>query len=275
MAAVAYLLGRLIDQKGGTINILAAVALGAVGHTPVSVVDSGFLLSFCGHARHSAYRSGPAINVSGGPVVGRSGCCNRLFATVAAEVALAPVAALLFSRVTFAGLFLNFAAIPLMTIVQIGSMVTLVLSTFNEGLASAAGYAVHVAATWLVESARLKDAAPWLSVTVLPPSAWLVVAYYVSVVVAIASARFRRHALASLTLALGLLLAGIGAPREVEEAPRDALRVVFLDVGQGDATLVRFPDRRAYLIDAGGLPAAAPIDTPEPGPSGVDIGTAS
>ncbi len=105
-----------------------------------------------------------------------------------------------------------------------------------------------------------------------PAIRWLVVAYYVSVAVAIASARFRRHALASLTLALGLLLAGIGAPREVEEAPRDALRVVFLDVGQGDATLVRFPDRRAYLIDAGGLPAPAPIDTPEPGPSGVDIG---
>ena len=46
-----------------------------------------------------------------------------LAATVCAELALAPVAATLFGRVTFAGLVLNFAAIPLMSVVQIGGLV--------------------------------------------------------------------------------------------------------------------------------------------------------
>jgi competence protein ComEC len=36
-----------------------------------------------------------------------------------------------------------------------------------------------------------------------------------------------------------------------------ALRVVFIDVGQGDATLVRLPDSRNLLVDAGGLAGAS------------------
>ena len=44
-------------------------------------------------------------------------------ATAAAEIALAPIGAALFGRVTCAGLLLNLAAIPLMTVVQAGSLV--------------------------------------------------------------------------------------------------------------------------------------------------------
>ena len=45
-----------------------------------------------------------------------------LAASVATEIVLLPVGALVFSRVTFAGLALNFAAIPLMTVVQLAGM---------------------------------------------------------------------------------------------------------------------------------------------------------
>ena len=51
---------------------------------------------------------------------------------------------------------------------------------------------------------------------------------------------------------------------------RGVLRVVFLDVGQGDATLLMLPDGRAFLVDAGGLPVA-PLQDPLDGPA-FDIG---
>ena len=49
------------------------------------------------------------------------------------------------------------------------------------------------------------------------------------------------------------------------------LRVVFLDVGQGDSTVVLWPGGRAMLVDAGGLPTAPPADSTDDGP-GFDVG---
>ena len=54
-------------------------------------------------------------------------------ASLAAEIALFPVGALVFSRVTAAGLVVNFAAIPLMTAVQAGGMVLLAAAELLPG----------------------------------------------------------------------------------------------------------------------------------------------
>ena len=271
LAAVVFLGGRILDHRGPPLNALAVTAVVVIAVSPMAVLDPGFILSF-----------GATLGIlTGAPplmawVSERSGLPRRprtrsaratrqvlvttaglLVATICAEVALAPAGAAMYSRVTSAGLLLNFVAIPLMTVAQIAALGTIVLAPLHDTAASACGGVAGLAAAGLVESARLVDILPWLAREVTAPAWWVVVAYYGGCVGLFLP---RLRALS----ALGLGLAGasiVSAPaatsRDVLPPNPGLLRVAFLDVGQGDATVVTLPDGRSVLVDAAGLPASA------------------
>ena len=262
-AAVIFLTALMLDHRGSPLNVLAVAAVIAVGVSPVSVVDGGFLLSFGATAGiilgvPRIVRVGADQRVRGVARVWRgaiTAAAGVLAATLCAEVVLTPIGASLFSRVTFAGLALNFAALPLMTAVQCGSMLLLAAASISSAAADATGTFVHYAATGLVESSRLVAVAPWLARDVPPPAWWLCAVYYALCLTWLLTTRGRRLVVAALLAAAGLLVSG-RAPAAGGAPPLIAagvLRVVVLDVGQGDATVAILPDGSAILIDAGGL----------------------
>jgi competence protein ComEC len=281
-AAVIYLAARLFDHRGPAMNALCVAAAGALAGSALTAFDAGFILSFGATlgillgAPRLLRRDRPATI----PARVAAAATALLAATACAEAALAPASAVIFSRITFAGLLLNFAAIPLMVVVQGAALVTLALALvsesvarlapFSEPIAAWTGYAAHVAAAWLVQSARLVDLAPWLSRDVPPPAWWLVLAYYISLAGALvlprhpfqvgrAELQLRHQALCGTFVCLALMIA---APRfassvAVPPRPPGSTRLVFFDVGQGDSTIVLFPNGRALLVDAGGAASAS------------------
>jgi competence protein ComEC len=164
--AALVLAARALDHRAHALSVLAMAALLAVAAVPVVVLDAGFLLSFgatvgillgvpllappSGEPRHRL----SDLRKAGGMVR------TMLAATVSAELALAPVAATLFGRVSFAGFVLNFAAIPLMSVVQIGGLAIAACASLVAPIALAAARVVRAAAAALLGSAALVDVAP-------------------------------------------------------------------------------------------------------------------
>ena len=119
----------------------------------------------------------------------------------------------------------------------------------------------HLGAAGLVRSAELVQLAPALSIRVAPPGPWVVVAYYLAVVSACLTLRHPWQGRAFTTAAA---LAGVWIVAEpwavVARRGDGRLHVTFLDVGQGDAALVRFPRGGTMLVDAGGLSQRSRFD---------------
>ena len=278
-AAVIFLVARAIDHRGPPLNALAVAALFAVARSPVSILDPGFLLSFgatLGILVGAPRLLGPLRQDRSSPIVRAlralvRACLAIVAATLCAELILVPISASVFGRITFAGLLLNLAAIPLMSLVQIAGAVVLAGPLPGAAVHRWSVQVTHVGATGLVESARVIELAPWLSTMVSSPAVLLVAVYYVAVGCLLVS-RVRASAAAVVAASTALMLAGPPAlSRDAVPGSRFPLRVVVLDVGQGDATLVLTAGGHALLVDAGGMPAYGPSQE-EGDSAGFDVG---
>jgi competence protein ComEC len=266
--AVVYLGAMLIDQRTSPASALAVAGTLILLVNTLTLVDPAFVLTF--GATIAIVLGVPAFTAAVPAPSMLRPAVALLAASAAAEVALLPLGPLFFSRVTLAGLLFNFAAVPLMAVVQIGGMAAVAATAAVPSLASWAGWLPHVAAQGLVSSASLVHLVPWLTWRAPAPPSLLVAAYYLGLIALVSIRlwvrwtipwhRFARPAVAILTAASAALVMAAPLPSRPD---RTRLRIVVLDVGQGDATLVQFPSGRMLLVDAGGLGGTARFDMGE------------
>ena len=252
--AALYLALRTIDQRTAPLHAISVTLAAVLLATPLAVADVGLWLTFGATAaiivgarvlplpRHRWLRAPAAL----------------LLASLSAEVVLLPIVAFVFQRVTIAGLTANLAAIPAMAIAQVSAIVTAMADAAGiDAVAATAGWITHLSVRALLDSSAIVDAAPWLTWRVPSPAMPVLVAYYGALVAALLIAKWRRPA----AVAALLLFWIAAAPHTWARTFGDGkLHVTMMDVGQGDAVLVTFPNGRTLMVDTGGVAQRGDFD---------------
>ena len=187
-----------------------------------------------------------------------TGALTRGFSgSIGATLATAPVSALVFGRVALIGIILNLVAIPLTALAVPALLASLLAFPWAPGLAGAFAASGNMLLAGLELIARvgarapavgesgagsLLAAVPWL---VILAAAWWSIHDRSTVREAI-----RRTAWVGTVVAWGLLLWSIIPARAIGKGD---LTLLFVDVGQGDAALIRTPGGHWVAIDAGPL----------------------
>jgi competence protein ComEC len=230
--------------------------------------------------RRAGSRGPPGRPAQGGSLSRalRDGLCDGIAITVAATFATAPLVAYHFGSVPLAGLAANVLALPAVApamwlgMVKAGLGVVGPLLPGSDHLAELLGSPTHVAIAYLDGLAERCATLPGGRLQLPLQSPIAVVAAYVVMTTLLYAPRLARASSRSRAGALELAAAWRRSPRSLRAgvavlvaaslvlaaaavlatpAPPDALTVRFLDIGQGDATLVQDGAGAAVLFDGG------------------------
>jgi len=248
-------LALVLERETDPLNTLTAAAFGILLCNPQALFDISFQLSFLaiwGILVLTPLCMAPFSGV-------REGMAKKalLFASVsvaATIVTLLPVV-YTFHRASVAGLIGNFVAVPLLGYgaVVTGFTALPLINLFPDAAALLLGIAA-----WLV---RASDTLITL-VAEIPPLpmrsatlADLSVLYLALLGLSLIKTERLRYALCALA---GFLVMMFHLPAGADSP--GPLTVTFFSVGQGEATLVTFPNGRRMLVDGGGSPHEGGMD---------------
>lgn len=261
----AGLVASLAGRPASRWYAVLLAAGGTLALEPRSWQDPGWQLSFA--AVVSLLLLVPGLRERLGRRVPQ-GPADAMAVTTAATLATAPLLALHFDRVSLVSLPANVLAAPLVAPIMWLGMLSAAAGQVAVGLAAPLNALAALPVAALLELSRAAASVPGASVAAGPLPVLLVS----GVGLAAITGRWRRRPagtgsgrgglLGRTRPALGIVAVAIAVvsfpspQRGLAAPPPGRLRVSFLDVGQGDATLLQ-DGARAVLVDTG--PPEAPI----------------
>jgi competence protein ComEC len=245
LTASAVTGARLLSLDGPRGNALALAALVLLAWEPEWISDAGFQLSFGAMAGILWLAEPMALRLGW-----LRGLAGPTAATLAAQAAVVPITAWHFHALTPAAPLASLVAIPLAGVLTIQGFVLVAVGGVPI-VREIAAFSAWLVAFLLTGTARLSTELPLASIAVARPSALWIVSYFLCLAAArLGSRRVRLGGLVGLAALLLQLPFGSGVSKQRHDRE---LEITALDVGHGDAIVVRLPDGGRILVDGGGL----------------------
>ena len=251
LMGTVLLLGRVLRRQGDIYNTLGLAALAILAIWPESPWSLSFQLSFGATwaivALHGPLASlFPAASQRADSRMGRW-VVSPLCASLAAQLGTGPLIAYSFQQLALGAVVANIVVVPLLALAVGLGLLAALTGWILPWIATAFNAANYLVLVGLIELVSWWAALPFASVAVPRPGVLFVA---VTAALCLLGPLLLHRPWARKAAIFAALVWLNVAVWSYALRSRD-LEIVFLDVGQGDAALVRFPNGKTMVVDGG------------------------
>lgn len=245
ITCIMAMLALLLRRKKDFLTTMAVAAAVVVLLNPYSLFNISFQLSFAATI---------GIVYLAEPVKKAVGFLPDMIAeivamSIAANITTLPITVWYFGDVSLVAVLANVIAVPFVNILFIGTFLLALVGGIFPPLGYFPGYVLGEVTRWVLLAVKKIASWKFAAVTIPQPSMLLNLYYYVAVY-AVWMLTEHRHEKAMKVL-LCCTAAMAMSFCVVQYWTADAVRIEFINVGQGDSCMVRMPNRHYILIDVG------------------------
>ena len=278
-----YIVATALGRQRGALQGLALAGAGMTGFDPLLMKDISFQLSFASALGLIVFS--PALRARIETALARwspdrelagplRAIIEMLAVTVAAIAFTLPIIGVNFHRISLIAVPANLLTVPAFPVIMVTSALTAVGGMIAAPIGTFLGWITYAPVAYMVEVVTLLADLPFAAVSVDGLTTSHALAYYAALagIVWLTARRPAKLALPRPPAWAGDLLSSLARPLAVLPtlgiaivlglasvlvwllilgSPGDRLSVTFLDVGQGDAILIRSPAGHNILVDGG------------------------
>lgn len=256
----------LIYRKQDTITTISLSILIMLCENPYRLFDLGFILSYLATIGIVYY-----TKILKEHKKSRTKILDSILITLAANLFIIPIVLYNFNTLSLNFIISNLIASVLMKPIIVGGIIIIIISFLSIKISKICGFIYNYLLKILILNAKITSKIPFSNLIVTTPSILLIIVYYILLIIIIfliylknmASNRYlarsilgkigkmRKYIIHNFKKIIIFIAVIIITINQFKYLPNE-LKLYFIDVGQGDSTLIITPKGKKILIDGGG-----------------------
>lgn len=242
--AILTLFSSIIYRKSDVYTNISVAALITLIFNPYSLLDLGFQLTYGGTIGIIIFIKRIQEKKSNSKVINY--IKQMALVSIYANIIIIPIMMYHFNTVSFTFIISNIMASPILGIIVITGFLFIIASITVKPLTRLIAIFIKPILSILIKISQICSKLPFSNILVVTPYMFNVISYYAIILYCIKSKKNNKCKIIICLLIVLILINFI-----IYIFPQK-LRIFFIDVGQGDSTLIITPDKKTVLIDGGG-----------------------
>lgn len=245
--AILTLVSKILYKKADIYTNISISALIILLYNPYSLLDLGFKLSFGGTIGIVIFMRFIKKKQEEPKLLNY--IKQMALVSICANIIIIPIIMNNFNTVSLTFLVSNILASPILAIIVIVGFSIIIISIISHSLSNLLVFWLNPILNLLIKISSFCSKLPFAKILVVTPYIFNIIFYYTIILYLVNYNELKQFIKKETVILLSIIL--ILSNFIFYILPQD-LKIYFIDVGQGDSTLIVTPSKKTILIDGGG-----------------------